>query len=207
VIGRLRGILVEREASTALVECAGVGYEVAVSGTTAAALPATGGEVTLRVYTHVQQDRIALFGFASAEERELFDLLITVKGVGPSLAMGILSGSDPGALARMIADANLAGLTSIRKVGKKVAERLVVELREGCASLLVGWGRPATDGRVRITPPRTLVRPPILDDVASALVNLGLRPAAIDKIVGQLEVTANTTIESLLRDALRAIPR
>jgi Holliday junction DNA helicase RuvA len=192
VIARLRGTLIERDLAAVVVECAGVGYDVAVSGTTLSALPDVGAEVVLRVYTHASENRIALYGFASERERELFDLLITVKNVGPSTALAILSGvASPDSLARMIAGGDLAGLVKIKGVGKKTAELLVVELKDR----LVGWAqvRPA--------------RSPLLDDVASALVNLGWRPGEVDKAVGHLMVDPRATVETLLRDALRSMPR
>ncbi|HKA89032.1 MAG TPA: Holliday junction branch migration protein RuvA [Haliangiales bacterium] len=192
MIARLRGILVERNVDSVVVECAGVGYDVAVSSTTLAALPPTGEEVVLRVYTHASENRVALYGFASPRERELFDLLITVKNVGPATALAILSGvPSPDALARMIAAGDLAGLVKIKGVGKKTAELLVVELKDK----LVGWAQARP------------TRSPLLDDVASALLNLGWRPGEVDKAVTHLPVDPRATVETLLRDALRSMPR
>jgi Holliday junction DNA helicase RuvA len=215
VIARLRGVLVERGADACVVECAGVGYAVHVSLCTLAALPEPGQEVVLRVFTHAQENKIALYGFASAEERELFDRLITVKNVGPATAMGILSGgTSPLELARTIAAGDVPALTRIKGVGKKTAELLVVELREKCEWLLANW-RAA--GMVDVGAPagpapasgsgKGGARLPVLEDVALALVGLGWRPAEVDKVVGRLEVVPGATVESLLRDALRAMPR
>jgi holliday junction DNA helicase RuvA len=207
VIGRLRGTLVERGEDSVVVDCGGVGYDVTVSAVTHAALPAGDSEVTLRVYTHVMETRIALYGFATDKERRLFDLLITVKNVGPSTAVGILSGAPPEELARTIAAADIKALVKIRGVGKKTAELIVVELKDKCEFLLATWGaapagevpRPA----VQVTGPRS----PLLDDVASALVNFGWRAAEVDKIVAKLPVASGATVESLLREALRVMPR
>jgi Holliday junction DNA helicase RuvA len=214
MIARLRGILIERSADAVVVECAGVGYDVGVSLATLTALPEPGSEVTLRVFTHAQENRIALYGFATAEERELFDLLITVKNVGPATAMAILSGAQSvQSLARTIAAGDVPGLVRIKGVGKKTADLLVVELREKCELLLATWG---ASGRVDDVPPpgpaaaparSRVVRAPLLDDVASALVNMGWRAAEVDKTLAHLEVPPSATLETLLVSALRAMPR
>jgi Holliday junction DNA helicase RuvA len=213
VIGRLRGTIVGRDASEVVIECGGVGYEVTCSAFTRAALPAEGVEVILLVFTHAQENKIALYGFFTAAERGLFDHLITVKNVGPSSAMSILSGGhDPRSIAELIANEDIAGLTRIKGVGKKTAELLVVELREKCELMLLSWtadgelrpgARPAgafsSTGRAR--------RHPMLEEVAAALVGMGWRPAEADQAVGELPVDGDSTLESLLRQALRAMPR
>jgi len=209
MIARLRGVLIEKSTDGIVVDCNGVGYDVGVSAMTFAALPDEGAEVALRVFTHAQENRIALYGFATGEERQLFDLLITVKNVGPATASGILSGAAaPQVLARLVAAGDLAGLTRIKGVGKKTAELIVVELREKCEWLLATWG--AAGAAELPPPPRNGAKParaPILDDVASALINLGWRPAEVDKAVVRLEAPAGATVESLLREALRSMPR
>jgi Holliday junction DNA helicase RuvA len=213
VIGRLRGTLVERADDVVTIDCAGVGYVVTVSIHTLAGLPALGEELTLRIYTQVMETRIALYGFGSAAERELFDLLITVKNVGPSSAMGILSGGpDAVGIAQMIAAQDVGGLIKLRGVGKKTAEMLVVELHDKCALLLASWGAagkvaaaaPAPEGRLRVV---RSARAPILTDVHSALTQLGWRPAEVERVVSGLEVPEGATLEALLRQALRAMPR
>jgi holliday junction DNA helicase RuvA len=209
LIGRLRGTLAERRDTVVIVDCGGVGYEVTVSAYTGSSLPAVGEPVTLRVFTHALENKIALYGFGSAHERKLFDLLITVKNVGPSSAMGILSGgAGPAEIARMIAAGEVAGITKIKGVGTKTAELLVVELREKCELLLATWGAAGELGGMRVVAPApTPVRPPILDDVASALVGLGWRQTEADKAVADLEVGAEAELEVLLRQALRGMPR
>jgi Holliday junction DNA helicase RuvA len=209
MIARLRGTLVERSADAVVVECGGVGYDVTVSLATLAGLAEVGAEVTLRVFTHASENRVALYGFATAEERQLFDLLITVKNVGPATAIGILSGaSSPQALARTIAAGDGAALTRIRGVGKKTSDLLIVELKEKCEWLIATWG--AAGASIGDGPPlarRSGQRAPVLDDVASALVNLGWRPAEADKAVAALAVANGATVETLLREALRAMSR
>lgn len=211
MIARLRGTLVERGADGVVVECAGVGYDVNVSLYTVAALPETGAEVVLRVHTHATENRIALYGFGTVEEREVFDLLITVKNVGPSTAMAILSGaSSPQSLARTIAAGDVPALVKIKGVGKKTAELLVVELKEKCEWVLAKWGaagRELPPLPIAPEPPKRGARSPLLDDVASALVHMGWRVAEVDKVLAKLEIPAGASPESLLRDALRAMPR
>lgn len=207
MIGRLQGVLAERRDTVVIVDCGGVGYEVTVSAYTAASLPAVEDTVTLRIFTHSLETRIALYGFGSAAERKLFDLLITVKNVGPSSAMGILSGgAGPAEIARMIAAGEVVGITRIRGVGKKTAELLVVELREKCEMLLATWGAAGELAGVAMAAPAPArTRPPILDDVAGALVGLGWRQAEADKAVADLEVPDEADLEGLLRQALRGM--
>ncbi len=212
MIARLRGLLVERGPDAVVVECAGVGYDVNVSAFTSMALPETGAEVILKVHTHASENRVALYGFFTAEERQVFDMLITVKNVGPSTAMGILSGaSSPQALARTIASGDVASLVKIKGVGKKTAELLVVELKEKCEWALATWGaagRAAGAGfPVAAEPTKRGARPPILDDVASALVHMGWKVVEVDKVLAKLEIPTGASPEMLLRDALRAMPR
>jgi Holliday junction DNA helicase RuvA len=209
MIGRLRGTLVERRGAIVLIDVNGVGYEVTVSGYTLASLPADGEPVTVHVYTHAVEHKVTLFGFNSFPERELFYKLITVKNVGPSSAIGMLSGgAGPKDIAQMIAGEQTAGLTKIKGVGKKTAQMIVVELREKCELLLASWG---ASGEVVGTYAPAVVnartRSPILEDVASALVGMGWRPAEVDKVVDELVVDESATIESLLRDGLRAMSR
>lgn len=210
MIGRLRGELAEIRGDTVLIDCGGVGYEVAVSAHTLAALPALGDRVTLRIYTHAQENKIALFGFGSDEERGLFDLLISVSSVGPASAMGILSGGRaPHDIAERLAAEDARALTAIKGVGKKTAERLVVELKDRAELLIAGWrasGRagpaPAESGRRAAAQ-----RAPILDEVAAALVQMGWRAAEVEATVDALEVDEAATLESLLRQALQSMPR
>ena len=206
MIGHLRGTLIDRAASLVTVECGGVGYEVYASSQTLALLGPLESSVSLRVYTHYTDNKISLYGFASAEERALFDLLITVKNVGPSSAIKILSaGAGPEEIAAMIVSEELGALKNIKGVGKKTAELLVVELRDKCEGLLLTWG---ASGR-SVAPPRSPrpERTPLLEEVASALVQLGWRPAEVDKAVANLPAESGIALEDLLREALRSMPR
>jgi holliday junction DNA helicase RuvA len=210
VIARLRGEVVERAGARIVLDVGGVGYDVLCSTHTLASLPPGGEPVTLLVYTHAQENRIALYGFLEPAERALFDLLITVKNVGPSTAIGILSGgAAPRDIAGLIARDDVAGLTRVKGVGKKTAELIVVELHEKCQLLLMTWN---ADGDVRAAAAAgaTAVRRarhPMLDEVAAALAKMGWRPAEADKAVADLAIDPGATLEGLLRQALRAMPR
>lgn len=211
MIARLEGTLIERMPPHVVIDCGGVGYDVIVSGYTLAGLPADGERVTLRVFTHAMENKIALFGFIDLIERQLFDMLITVKNVGPSTAIAILTGSNPRDIATLIANEDVAGLTRIKGVGKKTAELLVVELHEKCAEALLFWD--AASGMKPITLPagaariKTTKRHPMVDEVMMALVGMGWRPAEAEQAVVDLPVAPEATIEQLLRQALRSMPR
>lgn len=208
MIGRLHGTLIDRAGTRVIVDCGGVGYEVTCSGHTLAGLPAAGETITLLIHTAVRETEIALYGFGSAAERALFDLLITVKNVGPSSAVGILSGGhDPRGICELIAREDSAGLTRIKGVGKKTAELLVVELRDKCEMLMMSW---AASGEVRPVAQAAGAarrRHPMLDEVSAALVGLGWRPVEADQAVAELVISDGVTLEALLRQALRSMPR
>jgi Holliday junction DNA helicase RuvA len=211
MIARLEGVLIERDPPRVIVDCGGVGYEVTCSSYTLGGLPSDGERVTLRVFTHTTRDaQVTLFGFIDLQERALFDLLITVKNVGPSTAIAMLSGSSPRDLAALIAAEDVAGLTRIKGVGKKTAELTVVELHDKCAELALAWdasgglrpvasSSPGSRGRSR--------RHPMLEEVSMALVGLGWRPAEAEQVVGNLPVPPDATLDQLLRQALRSMPR
>jgi Holliday junction DNA helicase RuvA len=212
MIARLEGTLA-RDGEHVIVDCGGVGYEVTCSAFTLAALPASGERVSLRVFTQVRETEIALFGFIDEQERQLFDRLITVKNVGPSTAIAILSGSSPRDIAALIAREDVVGLTRIKGIGKKTAELLVVELREKCELLVLAWN---AEGGVRpVAVPAGAARGkagshhrhPLLGEVMAALVNMGWRPAEAEQAVSDLAVGDDASIETLLRQALRSMPR
>lgn len=207
MIGHLRGTLLEQAGNTIIVDVGGVGYEVVLSAHSLAELGPQGSPVALRIYTHFVQNGITLYGFTGAIERQLFDLLITVKNVGPASAVKILSsGAGPVDLARLIAAGQTSALNSLRGVGKKTAELLVVELRDRCEELLLSSGQESAPARAP-GPPAREVRAPLVEDVASALGQLGWRPTEVDKAVAALAPTHDATFEGLLRQALRSMPR
>jgi Holliday junction DNA helicase RuvA len=209
MIARLEGTLL-RDGEHLIVDCNGVGYEVTCSAYTLASLPKHGERVVLRIYTQVRETDIALYGFVDPQERGLFDLLITVKNVGPSTAITILSGSSPRDIAALIAREDVAGLTRIKGIGKKTAELLVVELREKCEQLVLSWTADGNlravamhAGAIKAKPPRH----PMLGEVISALVGMGWKPIEAEQACAELAIEEGATIEALLRQALRSMPR
>jgi Holliday junction DNA helicase RuvA len=213
MIGHLQGQLKERSISSLIVDCGGVGYEVQASNMTLASLGAEGTKVALRIFTHFNDSKITLFGFSTAEERQIFDLLITVKNVGPTSALRILSAAtSPQDVATMIATDNSAALRGMKGVGKKTAELLVVELRDKCETLLMNWG---ADGVSTVgTSSSKARRPsshrvPLLNEVAAALIQLGWKPIEADKAVDELTMPppGSESLEGLIRQALQAMPR
>ena len=197
MIASLRGIVQERSPDRAVIECGGVGYDVLVSAATAAGLPPEGAEVRLSIHTHAVQDGgLQLFGFADPRERTAFELLIGVQGVGPKVALQVLSGISVADLAAAIARGEVARLVAVRGIGKKTAERLVTELRDRVASLIVE-GAPAP-----AAPP---VAPGgLVERVAQALVGLGYKAIQADRAArAALAAQPDAPIEVLVREALR----
>lgn len=194
MIAHLRGTLLSKRPGQAIVEAGGVGYDVALSIPSFTALPAEGGLVALHIYTVVREDALALFGFLNLEEKRLFERLITVSGVGPKLAITILGGLSPERTITAIRSQDHATLTRIPGVGKKLAERLVVELKDKLEDMAAA--------------PVATSAGPAADDVLSALVNLGYqRPAAqraIEKAVSK-NAAAGQDFDELFRLALQMI--
>lgn len=193
MIGYLRGKLLSKHPNEAIVEAAGVGYEVNISIPTFSGLPALGSEVSLFIYTHVREDALALFGFLRAEDKQLFEKLISVSGIGPRLAITILSGMQADAMVAAIKSNNVAALTRIPGIGKKTAERMVLELRDK----LDAFGAPDAIAAVS----------PVEEDVISALVNLGYQRGLAEKTLGQLPKTANESFDNLFRRSLAALAK
>lgn len=172
MIAHLRGKLIAKQPNQVIVECAGVGYDVAIGVPTFTALPAEGAEVSLHIHTQVSEDALALFGFLDREEKRLFERLITVSGVGPKLAVKMLSGLSPEHTIAAIRAQDHASLTRIPGVGKKLAERLVVELKDKLDDLAAG---PAAAQASQMGA--------AAEDVLSALTNLGYQRAAAIKAI------------------------
>ncbi len=194
MIALLTGVVAERGAAEAIIDVGGVGYRVHLSAASMAALPGRGERVTLRTHTHVRDDALELFGFATPEEEAVFRELIGVKNVGPRAAQNILSGIDARELAAAVAQGDVARLTKVPGVGKKTAERLVVELREKLVALARAAAPPAAaaDG--------------LLEQLGQALVGLGSRPHQADGAVAALrEEAAGRPLDDLLREALKLL--
>jgi len=193
MIGSLRGKLLEKRPSQILLDVGGVGYLVQVPLSTFAVLTPLHSETTLLIYTHVREDQLALYGFATAREKHCFELLISASGVGPSLALKILSGMGIEDLVPAIRKGDLARLVLIPGVGKKTAERIVVELRDKLAAVEVeDAGKPTTRSQLE-------------SDVASALVNLGYDGRTVDRAIEKARATAKGNFEDLLRASLRIL--
>ena len=195
MIAHLRGKLIHKEPGQAIVEAAGVGYDVAISVPTFTALPSVGAEAALHIHTQVSEDQIALFGFLEREEKRLFERLITVSGVGPKLAIKMLSGLNPERTVQAIRGQDHAQLTRIPGVGKKLAERLVVELKDKLDDFAVA-------------PALASVAGPAVDDVLSALVNLGYQRVAAEKAIEQAiakDKALSADFDRLFRGALKVI--
>jgi Holliday junction DNA helicase RuvA len=193
MIAHLRGKLISKHPNQAVVEAAGVGYEVNITIPTFSGLPGLGSEVGLFVHTHVREDALALFGFLRAEEKQLFEKLLSVSGIGPKLAITILSGMAADAMVAAIKGNDVAALTRIPGIGKKTAERMVLELRDKLDS----FGATAV----------VIAASPVEDDVVSALVNLGYQRALVEKAMARLEKTAGESFDSLFRRALAAFAK
>jgi Holliday junction DNA helicase RuvA len=195
MIAHLRGKLIQKEPGRAIVECAGVGYDVVISVPTFTSLPSVGADTSLHIHTQVGEDQIALFGFLEREEKRLFERLITVSGVGPKLAIKILSGLSPERTVQAIRAQDHAQLTRIPGVGKKLAERLVVELKDKLDDFAVA-------------PVPSAVAGPAVDDVLSALTNLGYQRPAAEKAIEQSvakEKSLAADFDGLFRAALKVI--
>jgi Holliday junction DNA helicase RuvA len=197
VIAFLRGSLVEKSASRLVVDVGGVGYDVLVPLSTFYVIGDEGSAVALRVHTHVREDVIALYGFATKLEQDLFERLIAINGVGPKLALAVLSGIEPADLIRAVRTQDVARLTAIPGVGKKTAERIGLELKDRLpASLQAAEPAQATSA------PADQLR----DDLLSALVNLGYHRPLAEKAVDQvLTATPGVPFEQALREVLRAM--
>jgi holliday junction DNA helicase RuvA len=199
MIAFLRGKLLEKHPNQIIIDTAGVGYDVVIPISTFSALPDAGAEVALRIHTHVREDALALFGFLTSEEKGLFEKLISVSGIGPTLAIKVLSGLATPALIDAIRGGDVAQLVRIPGVGKKTAERMVLELKDKLEGL-GGGALPAVSSR---TEPAFS---DIEQDVLSALVNLGCQRAAADAAVRKARTAApGLAFEPLFRKALELV--
>lgn len=197
MIAYLRGRLLEKHPNRVVVDVQGVGYDVQVPVSSFYGMTEPGGEIALRVHTHVREDTIALFGFATARELDLFERLIAISGIGPKLALAVLSGIEPDDFVQAVQRADIARLTAIPGVGKKTAERIALELKDRLAALAVppaGAAPPAAGS--------------LHDDLLSALLNLGYhRPAAEKAIDAALRQDSTATFEAALRATLKRLSR
>ncbi|MDT4954582.1 MAG: holliday junction helicase RuvA [Acidobacteriota bacterium] len=205
MIAHLSGTLLAKHANTVILDVGGVGYEVTIPLSTFYDLEDVGANVALRIYTHVREEALQLFGFKTARERELFMRLISVSGIGPKLGVTMLSGMSADEIIASIRTNNLARLTSIPGVGRKTAERLVIELRDKIAALsspaleeefgAKAGASPSTEDAVR-------------EDALSALLNLEYPKASAEKaITAAMQEGGDLSVEIILRRALRLLAK
>src|SRR5215813_1449615 len=196
MIALLRGVLLEKHPNQAVVDVGGVGYDVTIPVSTFSHLPEAGAEVRLRVHTHVREDALALYGFLTVDEKALFEKLISVSGIGPTLAVKILSGLAAPDLILSIRRGEVEKLVKLPGVGKKTAERMVLELRDKL---------PAVTGEEAAAPPAESLSP-IDQDVLSALLNLGCaRPQAETAVRKAKAAGPAIEFEPLFRRALELV--
>ena len=193
MIAHLRGKLISRHPNQVIVDAMGVGYEVTISVPTFSELPPAGGEVALHIHTHVREDQIALYGFLRPEEKRLFEKLISVSGIGPKLAITILSGMATDEMTSAIRGNDVARLTKIPGIGRKTAERMVLELRDKLP--------PVGSDQVHVVPSLSAVQ----EDVLSALMNLGYQRPSAEKALSTLE--KNGSFDAMFRAALAVMSK
>lgn len=194
MIFSLKGLLIEKTPTRVVLDVGGVGYGVNVPLSTYERIGDVGGSLQLLTHLHVREDALDLYGFATLEEKELFELLILVSGIGPRLALGILSGSEVRSFAEAVASGNTSMLTTISGIGKKLAERIVVELKDKISVLI--------HARERITP--SGLEGPQFNDAILALVSLGVTRASAAKALKRVtsEAAGELTLEEMVRRAL-----
>ena len=199
MIAHLRGRLLEKHPNRVTVDVNGVGYDVHVPLSTFYEMAEPGEEIALRIHTHVREDALLLYGFATPLELQIFERLISVSGIGPKLALAVLSGIEPNELVSAIRTANVARLTGIPGIGKKIAERIGLELKDKMASFV------AAEMAASHT---TAAGETLRDDVLSALMNLGYhRPLAERAVDSAIKKSSGSTFESTLKYALRELAR
>lgn len=186
MIGRLRGSLVSVHGETVIIDVAGVGYEVAVTSRTFLELPSLGSEIVLHTHLHVREDQMALFGFTAADDRNLFRLLLGTSGIGPKVGLAILATMSADDLRRVVATDDVAALTSVPGIGKRTAQKLLLELRPKLE---------VPDGDLQLSGP--------LSEVRSALEGLGYQPEEIT--VALRDLPPDLPVAEMLRESLRAL--
>jgi Holliday junction DNA helicase RuvA len=193
MIAHLRGKLIVRHPNQVIIDAMGVGYDVTITVPTFSELPPAGGEVSLHIHTHVREDQLALYGFLRPEEKHLFEKLISVSGIGPKLAITILSGMPTDEMTAAIRGNDVARLTKIPGIGRKTAERMVLELRDKLP--------PVGTDQVHVVPSLSAIQ----EDVLSALVNLGYQRAPAEKALSSVE--KNGSFDAMFRAALAVMSK
>ncbi len=199
MIALLTGLIAHKSPDHIVLNVQGVGYRVHIPFSTYYELPEEGGTTSLHIHTSVREDAILLYGFRTRLEKSFFQMLIAVSGVGPKLARDILSNIQPGPLAQALAQSDLGKLSTIPGIGKKTAERLVLELKDKVGKLDLS-SLPATDARV-------IPADDVTEDVISALLNLGYKEPQVRKALAGLDAGGGVSVEGLLKQALKTLMR
>lgn len=197
MIALLTGKVAFKSPAFIIMDVNGVGYRVQIPFSTYYDLPDEGGTVSLNIYTHVKEDAISLFGFRTPAEKIFFQLLISVSGIGPKMGKDILSNIQVDDLGQAIVRGDLARLSAIPGIGRKTAERLVLELKEKVLKLDVS--QPVKEGSGPV------ISPDLKDDVASALVNLGYKDAVVNKTLAGMKIPPDASMETVLKQALKML--
>lgn len=195
MIARLKGILAEKFDDHAIIDVGGVGYLVSISTTCRNQLPEIGREASLHIYTHVREDQISLYGFASAEEKLIFLRLLNVSGIGPKMALAILSGLQPHDVVDAVVKEDLVRLHSIPGVGKKTAERIVVDLKDKFLKEFAGIGASP------------VINKPLYNDALSALINLGYPRATVEKAFVKIGMGNHLTVQAIVKESLKELQK
>jgi Holliday junction DNA helicase RuvA len=197
LIALLTGKVAFKSPAFIIMDVNGVGYRVQIPFSTYYDLPDEGGTVSLNIYTHVKEDAISLFGFRTPVEKNFFQLLISVAGIGPKMGKDILSNIQVEDLGQALVRGDLARLSAIPGIGRKTAERLVLELKEKVLKLDLSL--PAKEGSGPV------ISPDLKDDVASALVNLGYKDAVVNKTLAGMKIPPDASMETVLKQALKLL--
>lgn len=197
MIAQISGTLAQKVPGEIVVDVVGVGYQVFIPLNVFYRLPEIGAPVSLQIHTHVRDDALQLFGFQDLAEKQIFLLLISVSGIGPKLAVNILSGIPAEELARALKVGDQARLVAIPGVGRKLAERLIVELKDKLATL-------STAG---VESPKAEIGSHVMQDAVSALVNLGYKGPEAEKMVREVLRSGDRSLENVLKDTLRRFSR
>jgi Holliday junction DNA helicase RuvA len=199
MIAHIKGLLQKKSTNAVIIDNGGIGYEVITPLSTFYTLPEEGNEVSLHIYTHVREDAFILFGFTTELEKKIFKLLISVSGIGPKLAINILSGIGPEELLEAISSGDVAKLQSIPGVGKKTAERMALELKDKAMKV-------RDDTELSATMATTRADKGILNDAISALLNLGYPSKSANSAVERVYSTMKeVTLEGVIKEALRLL--
>jgi Holliday junction DNA helicase RuvA len=193
MLARLKGILSEKSNDHVIIDVGGVGYQVFLSALALSGIPSDGETVSLYIHTHVREDQLTLFGFATREEKAIFLRLMDVSGIGPKMAMSILSGMAPHDIVNAVVKEDLARLHAIPGIGRKTAERIVVDLKD---KFIKEFG-----GGASVQP----ADKPLYNDAVSALVNLGYQRASAEKALAGITFEPHMTVQAIVRQALRQL--